>query len=196
MAWQPSRLSAEQLEERRREAARLLRAGRTQAEVARELGVSPVAVYRWAKVLKLRGLRGLKHRLHPGRPSRLTPQQWKELARVLKAGALASGFDTDRWTLKRIASAIWQRFGVRYNSNYLAEPLHRLGFSPQRPLALARERDDDLVKAWLERDWPRIKKGLVAAGEPWPSWTRRVVRFGPGWAPHGHPLVIPEWCAG
>ena len=33
-----------------------------------------------------------------GRPARLTRAQRKELLRVLKCGALAFGFETDRWT--------------------------------------------------------------------------------------------------
>lgn len=48
MAWQPRRLTAEQLEERRMEAARLLKGGHyTQAEVARQLGVSASTVCEW-----------------------------------------------------------------------------------------------------------------------------------------------------
>ena len=71
------------------------------------------------------------------------------------------GFDTERWTLRRIAEVIRECFGVSYNPNYLAEPLHKLDFSPQQPPTQASERDEELVRAWLKHDWPRIKRGLV-----------------------------------
>jgi transposase len=186
MAWQPRRLTAEQLEERRLEAARLLSSGSyTQAEVSRQLGVSPGTVCEWARCLEQEGLSALKARARTGRPSKLTDEQWQQVKRWVEAGAKAAGFATERWTLKRVAQLIQRRFGVHYHPNYLAEPLHRLGLSVQRPKLKARERDEALVEAWLKRDWPRIKKGLLAEGQSLPAWTRRVVRFGLVRAPPG-----------
>ncbi|WP_434345498.1 helix-turn-helix domain-containing protein [Myxococcus virescens] len=105
--------------------------------------------------------------------------EWRQVAGLVRADARTCGFPTERWTLIRIAYLIHCTFGVRYHPNYLAERLHRLGSSPQQPCTRAKERDDALVEAWLKRDWPRIKRGLEEAGGPLPSWTRRVVRFGP-----------------
>ncbi|MGE6758777.1 IS630 family transposase [Corallococcus interemptor] len=186
MAWQPRRLTTEQLEERRLEAARLLKSGRyTQAEVARQLGVSPSTACEWARRLEEAGVAGLKSRARSGRPSKLTDEQWLDVKRRVEAGARTAGFASERWTLKRVAQLIQRRYGVHYHPNYLAEPLHRLGLSVQRPKPKARERDEALVEAWLKRDWPRIKRGLRAEGQSLPAWTRRVVRFGPARAPPG-----------
>jgi transposase len=70
MEWQPTRWTPAQLEERRL-AAGLLRAGRvTQAEIARRLGVSRASVTRWKQRLARGGVRGLRRRAPPGRPSR------------------------------------------------------------------------------------------------------------------------------
>jgi transposase len=182
MAWQPKRWTARQLEERRLAAGRLLRRGHySQAEVARRMGVSEAAVSQWAYRLDEAGgsTRGLKARRRTGRPSKLTPEEWQQVAGLVRAGARTCGFPTERWTLTRVAHLIQRTFGVRYHPNYLAERLHRLGLSPQQPRTRAKERDDALVKAWLQRDWPRIKRGLEEAGGRLPSWTRRVVRFGP-----------------
>src|SRR5262249_1646008 len=103
--WQPRRLTPEQLEERRLEAGRLLRAGRlSQDEIARRLGVSGMGVSRGARQLRARprGLAGLRNRPKSGRPPRLAPQQWRDLLKILEEGAIRSGFETERWTLPRI----------------------------------------------------------------------------------------------
>jgi len=190
MHWHPRRLTAEQLEERRLAAAKLLEKGYSQADVARRIGVSPASVCYWARALKLRGRAGLKRRARTGRPPQLTQAEWEEVAQLLSVGARVFGFETERWTLKRIAQLISRRFGVRYHPNYLAVPLHRMGFSPQRPLTQAQERDDELIKAWLKRDWPRIKRGLDVEGRPSLSWTRQDTRFKHLQLQHGLPSAI------
>lgn len=182
MGWLPRRLTAEQLEERRREAVRLLRGGHySQAEVARRLGVSEAAVSHWAQQLREGGsVRALRRRLRPGRPPYLEQPQWQQLARLLRRGARASGFATERWTLPRVARLIEREFGVHYHPHSLGVHLRQLGFSPQVPKVKARERDEALVRAFLMRDWPALKKGLRAAGGQPSSLTRRGIPSGRG----------------
>ena len=167
MGWLPERLTVAQREERRLAAARLLRAGRcSQAEIARQVGVSRTALTRWKQRWEREGMHGLRHRRPPGRPGRLTASQWQQLLRRLHQGAIAAGFDTERWTLRRIAAVIAREFGVLYHPRSLGRPLRAWGWSPQRPRPRAKERDDALVEAWLKRDWPRIKKSSYAVVKP------------------------------
>lgn len=162
------------------EAARLLRRGRlSQAEIARHLGVSRQSVNRWKQRLDVEGPSGLRHRPRTGRYPGIGPREWEELSRILERGAEAAGFESERWTLRRVAHVVENRFGIRYNFRSLGRVLHAHGWTPQRPAVRARERDDDLVEAWLKRDWPRIKRGLAREATSLPSWTRRVTRFGP-----------------
>jgi transposase len=137
----------------------------SQAEIAREVGVSRAAVCQWAKPLKGRRnrLSALKAKSVTGRPPRLQDKQWQQLLRLLSKGALAFGFDTDRWTLPRIRDLIRREFGIEYHPRSLGRKLRALGCSRQVPAAQARERDDELIEAWLKRDWPRIKKRLADA---------------------------------
>jgi len=53
---------------------------------------------------------------------------------------------------------IQKEFNVSYHPNYLNRLLRSIGFSPQRPLPQAIEQERELVEAWLEQDWSRIKK--------------------------------------
>jgi transposase len=159
MNWQPAILTREQMEERRLEGGRLLKAGKlSQTAIADKLGVSRATVSEWNKQLQVGGRRRLRRRKPMGRPSRLTLAQQKELRRLLKRGALAAGYETDRWTLQRIQALIRKQFRVTYHPNYLSRLLQKLGWSPQVPLPRARERDTELIQAWLDHDWPRIKK--------------------------------------
>jgi transposase len=83
------------------------------------------------------------------------------LLRQLKCGALAVGFPTDRWTLGRVQQLIKREFKVEYHPNYLSRLLRQLNWTPQYPMPRAKERDDELVEAWLRQDWPRIKKSTA-----------------------------------
>jgi transposase len=162
MSYRPWRLTPEQLEERRLAGARLLRASYlSQAEIACELDVSRAAVSNWARRLAAGGVRRLRRRPRSGRPAKLSRTQQRVLLRLLKRGALAAGFETDRWTGPRIRRLIEQTFGVTYHSRYLPRLLHKLNWSQQVPLERAVERDEALIRAWLAHDWPRIKKGAA-----------------------------------
>ncbi len=146
------------MEERRLAGGRLLKKGKlSQSPIAAKLGVSRATVSVWNRQRQGGGLRRLRHRRTPGRPARLTPEQRKELLRGLKRGALAFGFETDRGPLPRIPKVIEQQFGVTYHANYLSRLLEKLDGSPQVPMPRARERDEELMRAWLPQDWPRIK---------------------------------------
>ena len=65
------------LEERRLEAARLLRAGLSQSEVARKVGVHRQSVSRWARELDTSGVHGLRKAQRTGRPPKLTAVQMR-----------------------------------------------------------------------------------------------------------------------
>ena len=134
----------------------------SQAEIARQLGVSRATVSDWAKIIEVKGIRGLRRRKAAGSQSKLNQEQKQKLKRMLDRGALAYGFPTDRWTLVRVRQLIQEKFEVAYHPNYLNRLLRKLGFSPQKPLPQAVEQEEELVKAWLQRDWTRIKKVAAA----------------------------------
>jgi transposase len=157
--WRPVRWTPAQLEERRLAAAALVGRGRlTQAAIARRLGVSRASVSRWAAAIRQRGRRGLRARPRTGRPPRLDARAWARLGRLLARGAVAAGFETERWTLRRIAALIRREFGVRYHPRYLERPLKAYGFTVQRPATRAKERDERSIAAWPRREWVAIKK--------------------------------------
>ena len=163
MTWQPKKLTREQLAERRAEALHLLEARRMkQVEIARYLGVTEAAVSKWRRQLAEEGAQALQLRKATGRPPKLDEAAKQALVKKLEEGAVAAGFPTEQWTQARVKQVIEREFGVVYHQNYISRLLDDLGWSVQKPDARAIERDEDLIRAWLSRDWPRIKKGAAA----------------------------------
>jgi transposase len=185
--WRPTHLTSEQMEERRLAGVTLLRQGRlSQAEIARHVGVSRASVCRWAATLAQEGPRGLEARPIPGRSPRLDEKAWARLGRLLDRGAMAAGFATERWTLKRIAALIEREFGVRYHPRYLERPLKTHGFSVQRPATQAKERDELVIAVWPKREWVALKKRRSESTGPSCSWMRRATASGRGQPQPGH----------
>jgi transposase len=155
----------EGMEQRRTRAARMFARGVTQADVARELGVSRQSVSRWHTDWKAGGARALKAAGRAGRMPRLTDTQLRQLDRALRRGPRAHGFATDLWTLDRVATVIEAETGVSYHPGHVWKLLRdKLGWSRQRPARRAVERDDEAIARWVAEEWPRIKRGPVDAG--------------------------------
>ena len=145
------------MEQRRLEGARLLEEGVSQAEVARQLGVRRQSVHEWAKVIAVKGEKGLA-RVATGRKPRLNRMQLAQLAEHLQNGPQAHGYATALWTTERIARLIKRQFGVRYHRDHVGRVLGQMGWSCQRPTGRARERKEEEIARWKRVEWPRIKK--------------------------------------
>jgi transposase len=150
--------------QRRLQAARLFQQGHSQAEVARRLGVSRQTASRWHARWLAGGRAGLAGPGRWGRPSRLSDRDWRRVERALLRGAQAHGFDTDLWTLPRVAEVIWRLTGVSYHPGHVWWLLRRHQWSPQRPARRASERDEEEIARWRAQEWPRIKGGRSSGG--------------------------------
>lgn len=150
--------SSEQIEARRRRALRLYAECGSYNRVGEMLGCSPSSVRRWCIAHERGGDEALKVRLSPGRPRRLSAAQCRTLTALLLRGARARGYATELWTTRRIAELIAKRFHVRYHPDHIGRLLHCLGWSVQKPVRRAVQRDEAAIKRWREVEAPRIKK--------------------------------------
>jgi len=156
--------TAQQLERRRRQAIRLLKAGKNLSAVARAVSASVSSVFRWYQTYRKKGLQGLRPQPTPGRPPKLSTSQRKQLAKLLLKGSLAAGYRTDLWTLKRVAQMIRKHFGVAYHPCHVWKLLVRLGWSCQKPERRALHRDEAAIAHWKRYRWPHIKKRRTTWG--------------------------------
>jgi transposase len=132
----------------------------TPQEVAAALDVSERSVWRWLAAWRDAGAAGLAAKPGRGRPAKLTDaQSQRVLGWVAHGSPCDFGFVTERWTAPRVARLIERRFGVHMNHRYLNDWLLRRGrITPQVPERQPRERDQRVIDAWLDEQWPRIKK--------------------------------------
>ena len=160
------------LEQRRLLGARLLQQGVPQAEVARRVGVHRQSVSRWAQQLQRGGQRALKKAGRAGRRPRLRREDLRRIERGLKRGPQALGYETSLWTTWRVAHLIEEECGVRYHASQAWRILRQLGWSCQRPVGRALERDEEKIRLWKQKRWPEIKKKPAKRGAPSSSSTR------------------------
>jgi transposase len=160
------------LEERRLDAARLLKQGLSEAEVARQVGVHRQSVNRWAKQLADGGRSALKHPGRAGRKPKLTAADRRKIIAGLKRGPEALGFTTNLWTAERVAKLIEQGCGVSYHPGHVWRILRQLGWSCQKPTGRALERDEVAIARWKRHRWPAVKKTPPAKDKRSSSSTR------------------------
>lgn len=160
------------LEQRRREAAELLRQGVHQAEVARRVGAHRQSVSRWAQQLEEGGLRALKRAGRAGRKAGLRSEDWRRIERGLKRGPQALGYESGLWTSARVAHLIEKECGIRYHAGHAWRILRQLGWSCQRPSSRALERDEEKIRRWKQKRWPELKKRPKPRAARWSSSTK------------------------
>jgi transposase len=151
-------------EARRLRAWELKRQGWQQRTIAAALGVTPGAVSQWLARARAGGVAALCTRIRPGPTPKLTPEQRVRIPELLARGAEAYGFVGDIWTAPRVAAVIEREFGVRYHPAHVSRLLRALGWSVQRPIRRATQRDEAAIAAWYAARWPALKKRLRPKG--------------------------------
>lgn len=160
-----------ELEARRRRGMRMLARGASQAEVARACEVTRQTAMTWARMLAEDAQAWRRRPL--GRPGVFGTQERARLAKLLVRGAMANGFPTEVWTLARVAALIEREFGHAFSVPYVWVLLRQMGFSSQRPVGRATQRDEQAILQWKSQRWPALKKTPDGTEEPSSSSTSR-----------------------
>jgi transposase len=151
-------LSQEAMEARRLKAAPYFKKKWSERRIAVKLGVSGPSVHEWKVAWKKMGTRGLRAG-HYGRVSKLSPAQETQVQKKILKGAEAAGFSGDFWTLKRLTKAVKRWTRKEYEDRSIWHLLKRLGFSCQKPVRRAVERDELAIQTWVADTWPKVKRG-------------------------------------
>jgi transposase len=151
-------------EDLRRKAVRAIAGGMTQEEAAKLFGVTRQAIIKWLKKYREGGERALRARRR-GRPKRGSLEPW-QAAQIVRAiedrcpDQLKLPFFL--WTREAVGALIAQRFDIRLSVWTVGRYLAQWGFTPQKPVRRAFERDEQKVQRWLNEEYPAIRNSAKA----------------------------------
>jgi transposase len=136
--------------------------GKTQVETAKTFGVGRVIVGRWVARYRREGQEALFKKKRGRRSADMRLLKPHQCATVVK-------MITDKcpdqlklpfalWTREAVSNLIEQKWGIQLSVRSVGNYLKRWGFTAQKPLRRAYERQDQAVKDWLETRYPEISK--------------------------------------
>jgi len=132
--------------------------GWSQTTIAVALDLSQGRDSQILKCAREQGEAALRSRRAQGAQAKLTAAQQSQVLDWLCQGATACGFAGDVWTSVRIAQLIQQKLGVTYHAHHIPKLLRAWGWSPQKPIVRATQRDEAKIADWVDHRWPMLKK--------------------------------------
>ena len=182
----------------RKQAIRLIKAGKTQQEIADNFGVHLNTVGSWWRSYQKEGKKALhvnKRGLKSGQGRVLTAEQEKEIQKMIidkTPDQLKLPFVL--WDRKAVKELIQSQYGVNVAIRTIGDYLLRWNFSPQRPVKRAYEQQPKTVRRWLDEVYPeiQIKAKQEDAEIHWGDETgfRNDHHYGRGYSPKGKTPVV------
>ena len=171
-------------------------AGESITELSRVLGYSRQAIHNWVNTYEVGGKTALRATKALGATAKLTEKQTAWLTKTLSTKNPAQlHFPFALWTREIVRELIKRHFNVAMAITSVGNLLRRLGFSVQRPLMRAYERNPEAVKRWLKVEYPEVRaqakkeRGSIFFGDE--SGIRSDYHSGTTWAPRGQtPIVV------
>lgn len=147
-----------QEELRRRVVAAVRDQGMNNSRAAKAFNVTRSSIIAWLTDYDAGGWAALRSRKRGRKPgSRLKPHQAATVVRMIEdrcPNQLKLSFAL--WTREAVCDLLAQRFGLIVSVWTAGRYLRQWGFTPQKPLRRAYERDPAAVKRWLEQEYPAI----------------------------------------
>jgi transposase len=152
------KLDHKTLEELRIRSVRRVQKGESPEVVAKAIGINRTTIYDWIAKYRAGGWQALKSRPTPGRRPKLSGKQMKWIYDVLTSkNPQQLKFEFALWTREMVQKLIKNKFGIRLGLKAVGRLLSQLGFSCQKPLYKAIQKNESLIKTWLRKVFPSIK---------------------------------------
>lgn len=165
--------------------------------MADAFGVAERTVYRWLARYEAGGQKALLSKPKSGRPPKLTAEEMAWLARSVREDTPQQmKFPYALWTLSLIGELIKRRLGKSLSPASVSRVMKLLGFTVQKPLYRAWQRDPELVRQWETETYPEIKAKARELGARIyfadESGLRSDYHTGTTWAPEGQTPVVEK----
>jgi transposase len=102
--------------------------GKSRGEAARSCGMDRQILCDWVHRYNAEGLKGLHNRTAPGAKPRLSPEQEREVAELVRKGPDLAVHGVVRWRRIDLSRVIKQRYGIKLAERSVGALLRRLGF--------------------------------------------------------------------
>lgn len=156
------KLKPEVQQELRKQAIRLRKKGHTYREIGEIIGVHLTNVCKWWKAYEQGGQKAIRHQKR-GRPQgacrSLSQDQEREIQKAIKdhcPDQLKLPFAL--WTRIAVQQLVEQLYSIRMPIRTVGEYLKRWGFTPQKPITRAYEKNPKAVQKWLDESYPEIAR--------------------------------------
>ncbi len=106
----------------------LVMEGKSRSEAAGTCGMDRKTLRDWVHRYNVEGLAGLSDRVAPGPKPRLSPDQEREVAELVREGPDLAQHGVVRWRRIDLSRLIAQRYGVSLAERSVGDLLRRLGF--------------------------------------------------------------------
>ena len=163
-------------------------------EIAESFGLHRSSISRWFTQHKRGGEEALKTKKAKGARPKLEKKEVEKIISCIRKPATTFGFESPLWDCKKIQQLIKKECKTQIHVSNVWRMLISWNFTPQIPTKNALEENEEEVKKWLEKEWPKIK----AHARRW----RAIIYFldecgvslipvmGKTWAPKGETPVI------
>lgn len=159
------KISPKAMEEIRMRAIERVQAGESPEAVVKTLGFARACIYNWLARYRSGGWHALRTGQRTGRPKKITETQIRWLYKTIRdKDPRQLKFTFALWTRSMIAALIKRQFNLKLSLASVGRLLTQLGFSCQKPLYRAYQRDSELVKQWKENVFPQIQKRAKKEG--------------------------------
>lgn len=186
--------------ELRHVAVNMVLSGKSRIAVAEAIGVNRRFVGNWVRGFEQSGemaLAGGRRGRRPGDQKALTRRQ-ETMIRHLIVGRCPDQLKLPfaLWTREAVGQLIARKTGLRLSLTAIGSYLAAWGFTAQKPIRRASERDEVAITTWLRRDYPAIVKRArqEKAEIHWGDETgvSNQANYGRSFAPRGETPVIPR----
>jgi len=140
-------------------------AGMSAAEVANKYRVSSRWIYNLKRLRRDTGSIAPKRKHRPGRKRKFPAEDIPKLEAYLREGATSHGWANDLWTIRRVSEVIKTKFGIELSIVTVWNILKKdLRWSSIKPVTVLRERDEDKIVNWREREFDEIRSRAQKRG--------------------------------
>jgi transposase len=159
------KIGSKAMEEIRIRAVQRVQAGESPEVVVKALGFSRACIYNWLSRYRNGGWHALRTGSPSGRPKKLDGAQIKWIYKTIRdKNPLQMKFEFALWTRAMIVDLIKRQFGLKLSATSVGRLLAQLGFTCQKPLYRAFQRDPEAVAQWKKEVFPEIQKRAKKEG--------------------------------